>query len=110
MLTEPVMMDWLAGAEDDVREVNLQRLLTRFPLLPFDAPTDFDGAVRVYRRCRRAEITPRGMIDCLIATVASAAWSDAAGSRWRPGPRGDGSRPAARRSHTPTDLVDVQRP
>jgi predicted nucleic acid-binding protein len=37
---------------------------------PFDAGTDFEGAARIYRRCRRAGVTPRGMIDCLIASVA----------------------------------------
>ena len=30
----------------------------------------FDGAVRIYRACRRAGITPRGMVDCMIAAVA----------------------------------------
>ena len=36
----------------------------------FDASTDFDAAALIYRRCRRAGITPRGMIDCMIAAVA----------------------------------------
>ncbi len=31
---------------------------------------DFDGAVRIYRRCRAAGVTPRGMVDCMIASVA----------------------------------------
>ena len=31
---------------------------------------DFDGAARIYRRCCRAGVTPRGMVDCMIATVA----------------------------------------
>jgi predicted nucleic acid-binding protein len=39
-------------------------------LLGFDAVADFDGAVRIYRRCRAAGVTPRGMIDCMIAAVA----------------------------------------
>ncbi len=47
-----------------------RRLLLRFDLLPIDAVADFDAAARVYRRCRNAGITPRGMIDCLIASVA----------------------------------------
>ena len=69
-LTEPIIMEVLAGARDDGREVELRRLLLRFELLQLDAVTDFDGAVRIYRRCRRAGVTPRGMIDCLIASVA----------------------------------------
>jgi predicted nucleic acid-binding protein len=38
--------------------------------LPFDTVADFDGAVRIYRRCRQQGITPRGLIDCLIVSVA----------------------------------------
>ncbi len=70
MVTEPVMMEVLAGARDDARENDLRRLLLRMGLLPFDATTDFDAATRIYRRCRRSGITPRGMIDCMIAAVA----------------------------------------
>ena len=69
-VTEPVMMEVLAGARNDVRENDLRRLLLRFRLLHFDAPSDFDAATRIYRRCRRAGITPRGMVDCMIAAVA----------------------------------------
>jgi predicted nucleic acid-binding protein len=69
-VTEPVIMEVLAGAKDDAREADLRRLLRRFALLPFEAPTDFDGAIHVYRKCRRSGITPRGLLDCVIATVA----------------------------------------
>lgn len=69
-VTEPVVMEVLAGARSDKREDDLRRLLLRFALLHFDAAADFDGAVRIYRRCRRAGVTPRGMIDCMIAAVA----------------------------------------
>lgn len=69
-VTEPVVMEVVAGARDDKREADLHRLLLRFDLLHFDAATDFDAAARIYRRCRRAGITPRGMVDCMIAAVA----------------------------------------
>ncbi len=69
-VTEPVVMEVLAGARDDRREADLRRLLGSAALLRFDAPTDFDGAVRIYRRCRANGVTPRGMIDCMIAAVA----------------------------------------
>jgi hypothetical protein len=69
-ITEPVAMEVLAGAHDDRREAGLRRLLGRFEMLSFDAVTDFDGAVRIYRRCRAAGVTPRGMLDCMIAAVA----------------------------------------
>jgi hypothetical protein len=63
-------MEVLAGARDSRRETELRRLLGRFEMLSFDAVTDFDGAVRIYRRCRAVGVTPRGMIDCMIAAVA----------------------------------------
>jgi predicted nucleic acid-binding protein len=69
-VTEPVVMEVLAGARTDRRESELRRLLLRFHLLHFDAIADFDGATRIYRRCRNAGITPRGMIDCMIGAVA----------------------------------------
>jgi predicted nucleic acid-binding protein len=69
-VTEPVVMELLAGARSDKREDDLRRLLLRFALLHFDAAADFDSAVRIYRRCRGAGVTPRGLIDCMIAAVA----------------------------------------
>jgi predicted nucleic acid-binding protein len=69
-VTEPVVMELLAGARDERREGSLRRLLARFELLRFDAVTDFDGAALIYRRCRAAGVTPRGLIDCMIAAVA----------------------------------------
>ena len=49
----------------------MDRRLTE--LIAADGPvavSDFDSAVRIYRRCRRAGITPRGLIDCMVAAVA----------------------------------------
>jgi predicted nucleic acid-binding protein len=69
-VTEPVLMEVLAGARDERREVDLRRLLTRCELLPFDAACDFDAAARIYRRCRAKGVTPRGLVDCVIAAVA----------------------------------------
>lgn len=69
-VTEPVMMEVLAGARSEARAADLRRLLLRFELLRFDPVVDFDGAARVYRTCRRAGVTPRGLVDCMIASVA----------------------------------------
>jgi hypothetical protein len=68
--TEPVTMEMLAGARDNAQERELRGLLFRTVLLPFIAAVDFDGAARVYRSCRRNGITPRSLIDCMIASVA----------------------------------------
>jgi predicted nucleic acid-binding protein len=69
-VTEPVLMEVMAGARDDGREAALRSLLLRFDLLAVDPAADFDAAARIYRRCRREGITPRGLLDCLIASVA----------------------------------------
>ncbi len=69
-VTEPVIMEVLAGARSDARQADLRRLLLRFHLCRFDPAADFDGAARIYRRCRQVGITPRGLIDCMIAAVA----------------------------------------
>lgn len=69
-VTEPVVMEVLAGARSEERASDLRRLLLRFALLGFDASADFDAAARIYRTCRRAGVTPRGIVDCMIASVA----------------------------------------
>lgn len=69
-VTEPVVMEVLAGARNDDRESDLRRLLLRFEQLHWDYVSDFDAAVRIYRPCRAAGVTPRGLIDCMIAAVA----------------------------------------
>lgn len=69
-ITEPVVMEVLSGVRTEQREDDLRRLLLRFHLLGFDVAADFDAAARIYRQCRRAGVTPRGLIDCMIASVA----------------------------------------
>ncbi|MDN5854237.1 MAG: PIN domain nuclease [Actinomycetia bacterium] len=69
-VSEPIVMEVLAGARTDEREMQLRSLLQQFPRIPYDSAPDFDGATRIYRRCRRVGITPRGMVDCMIAAVA----------------------------------------
>ncbi|HJX43899.1 MAG TPA: PIN domain-containing protein [Geodermatophilus sp.] len=69
-VTEPVLMEVLAGARDDRRADDLRRLLLRCRLLALDPAADFDAAARVYRRCRRVGVTPRGLVDCLVVAVA----------------------------------------
>lgn len=69
-VTEPIVMEVCAGARNDARERDLRRLLAHFQLARFDPATDFNAAVTIYRRCRQAGITPRGLVDCLIVAVA----------------------------------------
>lgn len=70
VVTEPIVMEVCAGARNDARERDLRRLLTRCHLARCDAAVDFNAAVAIYRSCRRVGITPRGLIDCIIASVA----------------------------------------
>ena len=69
-VTEAVVMEVVSGARTEEREDDLRRLLLRFHLLGFDVAADFDASARIYRQCRRAGVTPRGLIDCMIASVA----------------------------------------
>lgn len=69
-VTEPVIMEVVAGARSEESEADLRRLLLRFDLLRFDSVVDFDAAAHIYRSCRREGVTPRGMVDCMIASVA----------------------------------------
>jgi predicted nucleic acid-binding protein len=69
-VTEPVLMEVLAAARDERRADDLRRLLLRRHLLAIDVAADFDAAARVYRRCRRVGVTPRGLVDCLVVAVA----------------------------------------
>lgn len=69
-VTEPIVAEVTAGARTDAREAALRALLARFNLLAFDSVTDFDGAATIYRGCRRVGVTPRGLLDCMIAAVA----------------------------------------
>jgi predicted nucleic acid-binding protein len=69
-VTEPVLMAVMSRARDDRREAALRSLLLRFRLLAVDPAADFEAAARIYRRCRGEGVTPRGLVDCLIASVA----------------------------------------
>jgi predicted nucleic acid-binding protein len=69
-VTEPIVMELLAGARSDRHLDDLTRLMASMNLLAFDAVVDFEAAARIDRRCRADGVTPRGMIDCMIAAVA----------------------------------------
>jgi predicted nucleic acid-binding protein len=69
-VTEPVEMEVLVGARTARLRREQRELLRSFNWLPFVTATDFEGAVQLYERCRSEGITPRGMVDCMIAAVA----------------------------------------
>jgi predicted nucleic acid-binding protein len=69
-VSEPILMEMLAGARNDEAVSLLRRLLTSFGWIPAEAATDIEGAARVYRSCREVGITPRGLVDCMVASIA----------------------------------------
>lgn len=69
-VTEPVLMEVLAGVRSEREVAGLERVLRGHAILPMDPSADFLTAAGIYRTCRRGGITPRGLIDCVIAAVA----------------------------------------
>jgi len=69
---DPVRMEVLAGARDDLHLHQLRRLLARATELPTGS-AHYEHAAGLYRSCRRAGDTPRRLVDCLIAAVAISA-------------------------------------
>jgi predicted nucleic acid-binding protein len=69
-VTEAVLMEVTAGARSAPAAAELRRLLTSFEWIQGDVVADFEGAATIYRACRAKGITPRGLIDCMIANVA----------------------------------------
>ena len=68
-LTEPVVMEVLAGARSGAHGEQLQLLLGRAELLPLEVE-DWASAAVLYRQCRANGLTIRSMVDCLVAAVA----------------------------------------
>jgi predicted nucleic acid-binding protein len=66
---EPVVMELLAGAGNDLQLAELRRLMARCTTLQTES-VDFEMAAAIFRQCRRAGKTPRKMMDCLIAAIA----------------------------------------
>jgi predicted nucleic acid-binding protein len=68
--TEPIEMELLAGALGPKDELRIESALASCGLVPVAGAEDWRQAAAVYRTCRQAGITPRRLIDCLIAAVA----------------------------------------
>ena len=68
-VSDPIRMEVLAGARNDVHLEQLRRLLGRCTHV--DAiSTDYEEAARLYRQCRVNGETVRKLVDCLIAAIA----------------------------------------
>lgn len=69
-MTAPIAMELLAGAPSPASVASLERLCAGLVDLPIEPALDFAAAATLYRHARRAGVTPRGLLDCLIVVVA----------------------------------------
>jgi predicted nucleic acid-binding protein len=69
--TEPVVMELLAGTNDDRLFGRVEKMMNGLRLLPVDASVDYRDAAIAYRAVRRGGNTVRKTMDCLIAVVAA---------------------------------------
>ena len=69
ILLEPVKAELLVGARSNLELAELRRLLDGLDIALIHPRDDFDAAVDIHLRCRAVGVTPRGLIDCLIAAV-----------------------------------------
>lgn len=70
-MTEPVIMELLAGPTYPRVVAQLERLVDGLALLSVDANLDYRAAAAVYRAARQRGSTVRSLVDCLIAVVAA---------------------------------------
>jgi predicted nucleic acid-binding protein len=66
-LTDIVFTEILQGFRSDREARLVERHLKAFPVLRLDGLDDFALAAELYRRARRAGVTIRKTLDCLIA-------------------------------------------
>ncbi|MFB8188617.1 PIN domain nuclease [Microbacterium sp. NPDC055988] len=69
-ITEPVIMELLAGARRPQELARVEALANGLPLAPLRTLTDFRDAAELYRASAANGHPVRSMVDCLIAAVA----------------------------------------
>lgn len=70
-VTEPVIMELLAGPTDQRVVTRLEQLVDGLPLICVDAILDYRAAAAAYRAARLSGRPVRSLVDCLIAVVAA---------------------------------------
>lgn len=66
-LTDVILTEILQGLRTDAEARQVEEHLRAFPILRLDSVDDFSLAASLYRQARRAGITIRKTLDCLIA-------------------------------------------
>jgi predicted nucleic acid-binding protein len=69
-ITEPVLLELLAGAPSGRAFSHIEKLAGGLQMLRVDASVDYRDAAMTYRAVRRGGHTVRKTMDCLIAAVA----------------------------------------
>jgi predicted nucleic acid-binding protein len=69
-VTEPVIMELLAGANTPRALADTEKLVSGLPLLSVDAHLDYRAAAATARASRQNGHPVRSIVDCLIAAVA----------------------------------------
>jgi hypothetical protein len=69
-VTEIIVAEVLAGERSDRQLAFARRQLLGFPVLRLGGLQAFEQAAAIYRTCRAAGETLRGLADCLIAVPA----------------------------------------
>ena len=69
-ISEPIIMELLAGVAVAAERSRLRARLLALPRLPVRGLADFEAAADLYRVSRSRGATVRKLIDCLIAAVA----------------------------------------
>jgi predicted nucleic acid-binding protein len=69
-VTEPIVMELLAGTRTTREYRAARRLLSSFPILEVGNIVTYERAAVVWRTCRAAGEPVRNTTDCLIAAVA----------------------------------------
>ncbi|MBT2483917.1 MULTISPECIES: PIN domain nuclease [unclassified Microbacterium] len=69
-ITEPVVMELLAGARRPAELARLEALTNGLPLIPIEPASDYRDAAGLYRASAANGHPIRSMTDCVIAAVA----------------------------------------
>jgi len=70
VITEPVVMEVLAGARSESHAIKMRTALLAYPLAKVFGLDDYETAAAIRRACRAGGETVRSTMDCLIAAVA----------------------------------------
>ena len=70
LVTEPVVMEVLAGARTERQATKLRTAILVYPLAKVFGLDDYESAAAIRRACRAGGETVRSTLDCLIAAVA----------------------------------------